>query len=206
MRKTSAWARVCLGGIASLVVGMGFSACAPVNYPDVPDVLKAQQGWCEALAKSAESDAASWDRMGDCKKAKLAASPAYIARMTKCYAEQYEEAKNANDASKDDRSLLLSGCRDKVVLELPTSGPGVNELVNAKCERAARCEPNVTDDKCKKAMKTLEPAQLALFTTVYNGKALHDVAQCLSGGCEENEEVAVSKCYEDANERLLWTP
>ncbi len=83
---------------------------------------------------------------------------------------------------------------------------GMDELINAKCERAVRCEKDVVLDNCKKTMASLEPAQLAMFTTVYNGAALHEVARCLSSGCEENEEEATTKCYEDVNERLLWTP
>jgi hypothetical protein len=206
MRKAAEWTRVCLGAVGLILAGVGFTACAAANYPDRPDIEKAQVEWCNALAKSADADPASWDRMSDCKKAKMAASPAYIAGMTKCYAEQYEAAKSAKDPSADDRSLLISGCRDKVLIELPASSLGMNELIDAKCERAVRCEKDVTLDNCKKTMTTLEPAQLAMFTTVYNGAALHDVSRCLSGGCEDNEEVAVSKCYEDANERLLWTP
>ncbi len=205
MRDVFGVAKVCLGVASLLVMGLGFSACAGANYPDRPDVVKAQQRWCDALAKSAGSDA-SWDRMSDCKGASLAASPGYISLMTKCYSEQYEQAKNAKDASADDRSLLISGCRDNVLIELPATSRGMDELINAKCERAVRCEKGVTTDACKKTMDNIEPAQLAMFTTVYNGAALHEVARCLSGGCEQNEEDAVSKCYEDVNERLLWTP
>lgn len=205
MRKASEWAKVCLGAMGFVLVGFGFSACAGANYPDRPDVAKAQEGWCQALAKSAGSDS-SWDRMSDCKKASMAASPGYIASMTKCYSHAYEEAKNANDPSADDRSLLMANCRDNVLIELPASSPGMDELVDEKCKRAVRCEKNVTFENCKKTMLTLEPAQLAMFTTAYNGAALHEVARCLTGGCEDNEEEALNKCYEDVNERLLWTP
>jgi hypothetical protein len=206
MRNASGFPKVCLGVASLFAAAFGFAACAgAANYPDRPNVAKAQQGWCEALAKSAGSDS-SWDRMSDCKGASPAASPGYIAGMTKCYSEQYEEAKNAKDGSADDRSLLIAGCRDKVLIELPATSPGMDELVDAKCNRAVRCEKNVTFDACKKTMLNIEPAQLAMFTTVYNGAALHEVARCLSSGCEENEEEATSKCYEDVNERLLWTP
>jgi hypothetical protein len=205
MRDVFGLAKVCLGVASFVVMGWGFSACAAPNYPDRPDVVKAQARWCDALAKSAGSDA-SWDRMSDCKGASLAASPGYIALMTKCYSEQYDQAKAAKDASADDRSLLMAGCRDNVLIELPATSPGMDELINAKCERAVRCEKNVTAETCKKTMQNMEPAQLAMFTTVYNAAALHEVASCLSGGCEENEENALSQCYEDVNKRLLWTP
>lgn len=205
MRDASEWTKVCLGVGGLAFAGFGFSACAGANYPDRPDVAKAQEGWCQALAKSAGSDA-SWDRMSDCKGASMAASPGYIAGMTKCYSEQYEEAKSAKDPSADDRSLLIANCRDKVLIELPASSPGMDELVDEKCKRAVRCEKNVTFDACKKTMMSLEPAQLSMFTTVYNGAALHEVARCLSSGCESNEEDALSKCYDDVNERLLWLP
>jgi hypothetical protein len=144
--------------------------------------------------------------MSDCKGASPTGSPAYIAGMTKCYSEQYDEAKNAKDASADDRSLLVAGCRDKVLIELPASSPGMDELIDEKCKRAVRCEKNVTFEVCRKTMVNMEPAQLAMFTTAFNAAALHEVARCLSGGCEDNEEEALSKCYQDVNERLLWTP
>src|SRR5689334_16491909 len=133
MRNASGFSKVCLGLASLIAAGFGFAACAgaPPSYPDRPNVAKAQQGWCEALAKSAGSDS-SWDRMGDCKKASLAASPGYIASMTKCYSERYQEAKNAKDASADDRSLLMGECRDKVLTELPTRSPGMGELIEAK--------------------------------------------------------------------------
>ena len=108
MRDAFGVARVCLGGLGLSVMGLGFTACAAPNYPDRPDVAQAQQRWCAALAKSAGSDD-SWDRMSDCKGASPAASPAYIAGITKCYSERYEEAKSAKDASADDRSLLIAG-------------------------------------------------------------------------------------------------
>jgi hypothetical protein len=205
MRNAVVLAKVCLGAAGLMVLGVGFTACAAANYPDRPDVAKAQQGWCAALAKSAGSGD-SWDRMSDCQGASLAASPAYITLMTKCYSEQYDAAKGAKDASADDRSLLIAGCRDNVLIELPASSPGMDEVLNAKCERAVRCEKNVTMENCIKTLKTTEPAQLAMFSTVYNAAALHQVAGCLSGGCEDNEEEAVSKCYGGVNERLLWTP
>ena len=205
MRKPSEWTKVCLGVVSLVVVGLGFSACAGANYPDRPDVAKAQEGWCQALAKSAGSDA-SWDRMSDCRGASMAASPGFIAGMTKCFSEQHEAAASANDPSADDRSQIIANCRDKVLIELPASSPGMDELIDEKCKRAVRCEKNIEFDACKKTMLSLEPAQLAMFTTVYNGGALHEVSRCLSGGCESNEEDALSKCYEEVNERLIWLP
>ncbi len=206
MREAFRFSKVCLGAIGLFGAGVLFAACGGgANYPDRPDITKAQKVWCEALAKSAGSDS-SWDKMSDCLGASPAASPAYIAGIAKCYSARYEEATNAKDPAADDRSLLLAGCRDQVLIDLPASSPGMDELVNARCERSVRCEKNVTLDNCKKTMMNLEPAALAMFTTMYNGAALHEVSRCLSSGCEDNEEEATSKCYEDVNERLLWFP
>ncbi len=174
------------------------------NYPDRPDITQAQAGWCDALAQS-EGSGPSWDSMNDCRGASPAASPAYIRGMTKCFFERVEEAKQAGDPAAADRALLLSECNEKVLVDLPVSSPGADEVIDARCNRAVRCE-KVEFTECKAAMKRLETAQQAMFTTRYNGKALHDIADCLGGGCGDNEEAAQAECYKSAEDKLLWFP
>jgi len=187
------------------LAGLGFAACAGgANYPDRPDVAKAQDAWCDALAKS-EGSGPAWDRMSDCRGANPAASAAYIRTMTKCYFDRVEEAKQSGDPAAADRALLISECNDKALVDLPGTGPGVDEIIDARCNRAVRCE-KVDFQECKAAMKRLEPAQQAMFTTRYNGAALHDISSCLGGGCGDNEEEAQAECYKKAEERLLWFP
>jgi hypothetical protein len=188
-----------------LIAPIALAACSGgANYPDRPDITKAQQGWCDALAKS-EGAGPSWDRMSDCRGASPSASPSYISAMTKCFFDRVEEAKAAGDPAAADRALLLSECNDKALVELPMSGPGAEEVVDARCNRAVRCE-KVEFAECKAAMKRLEPAQQAMFTTRYNGAALHDIASCLSGGCGDNEEQAQADCYKKVEDDLLWFP
>jgi len=190
---------------AALTFAFAFAACGGgANYPDRPDLTKAQAGWCDALAKS-EGPGGAWDRMTECRNAVPAASPSYVASMTKCYFERVEEAKQAGDPAAADRALLLSECNEKALVDLPMTGPGVDEVVDARCNRAVRCE-KVDFTECKAAMKRLEPAQQAMFTTRYNASTLHDIASCLSGGCDDNEEQAQADCYKDAEDKLLWFP
>lgn len=190
---------------AVLVAAFAVAACGgAANYPDVPDVAKAQGAWCDALAKS-EGQGPGWEHMNDCRGASPAASPAYLRGISKCFFERVDEARQSGDPAAADRSLLLSECNEKVLTELPITSAGVDELVDARCNRAVRCE-KVDFAECKAAMKRLEPSQQAMFTTRYNGGALHEIAGCLGGSCGDNEEEAQSACYKKAEDRLLWFP
>lgn len=190
---------------AALFAAFAAAACGgQANYPDVPDVAKAQGVWCDTLAKS-EGSGPAWDHMSDCRGANPAASAAYIRGMTKCFFERVDEARQAGDPAAADRALFLSECNDKVLTELPMSSAGVDELIDARCNRAARCEKTEFAE-CKAAMKRLDPSQQAMFTTRYNGAALHEIAKCLGGSCGDNEEEAQAECYKDVEDRLLWFP
>lgn len=181
------------------------AACAgAANYPDRPDIAEAQGGWCEALAKS-EGSGPAWEHMKDCRGADVASSAVYIRGMTKCFFERVNEAQQGGDTSGVDRSQMLGECNEKVLVDLPEGGPGVEEVLDARCQRAERCEKTAYAE-CKAAVKRLEPAQQALFTSMYNGAALHDIAGCLSSGCSDNEEEARDACYKKFADKLLWFP
>jgi hypothetical protein len=180
------------------------AACTgPANYPDRSDVSAAQTEWCTALAKS-EGQGPSWEHFEHCRTAYPAASAPYIRGMQKCFFERVTASREGGDAAVD-RSQMLQDCNEKVLLDLPESGPGVEEVLDARCERIARCEKSDFAE-CKAAFKRLEAAQQAQFTTVYNGAALHEIASCLSGGCSDNEEAARDACYKPLNDKLLWFP
>lgn len=190
---------------ALFVAATAVVACAgSANYPDVPEVGKAQGTWCDALAKS-EGAGPAWEHMNDCRSATPAASPAYLRGISKCFFERVDEARKAGDPAAADRSLLLSECNEKVLTELPMTSAGVDEILDARCNRAVRCE-KVDFAECKAGWKRLEPAQQAMFTTRYNGGALHEIADCLGSGCADNEEEAQANCYKKAEDRLLWFP
>ena len=64
MRNVGGLSIVCLGAVGLSFAALVLAACAGANYPDRPDVTKAQARWCEALAKAAGSDR-SWGGMCD---------------------------------------------------------------------------------------------------------------------------------------------
>jgi len=191
---------------AALLALLPLAACsgAGANYPDRPDVAQAQEGWCLALAKS-EGSGPAWEHTNTCRTADTAASPAYLRGMTKCFFERVSAAQEGGDTAAVDRSQMLGECNDKVLIDLPEGGPGVEEVLDARCQRAERCEKTAYAE-CKAAVKRLEPAQQALFTSMYNATALHDIAGCLSSGCSDNEEEARDACYKKFADKLLWFP
>jgi hypothetical protein len=202
---TASPARSARHALAALFTAALVAACggAGASYPDRPDVSKAQSTWCEELAKS-EGGGPTWEHMNTCKGAYPSGSAAYIGGMTRCFFERVNATQEGGDAAVD-RSQMLGECNDKVMIDLPDTGPGVEEALDARCQRAERCE-KVAYAECKAAVKRLEPSQQALFTTVYNGAALHEIASCLSSGCGDNEEAAQDACYKAAKDRLLWFP
>ena len=186
-------------GIAALLV----AACGGggASYPDSSDVKTAQATWCQALAKLNGSGDA-WEDLGACKGAYPTASAAYLRGMTRCFTARHEAA--GEDAP--DNSQLITECNDEVTVEMSADGPGSKEVIEARCQRAERCE-KVSAADCKTAVDKLETAQRVVLTTTYNAGALHAIADCLSSSsCSDDEEAARDSCYKPSFEKLLWFP
>jgi len=122
--------------------------------------------------------------------------------MTKCFSERVK----AQGDGAPDRSQILTDCNDEVTVSVPTDEAGARELVEARCQRAERCE-KVGVGECKSAFERLEGAQRVMLTTRYNQGAMHRVAECMaSSSCGEDEDAAREACYAPVAEKLLWFP
>jgi hypothetical protein len=186
-----------LRGMALLTI----AACGPTNFPDAGAVTAAQAKWCESLAKVNGADA-KWEHMSACKGASPTGSAAYIRGMAKCFPEH----KAAQGDKAADAGLLVAECRDEVLLKMAIDDAVAREGIDARCDRAARCEKaNVSE--CVTAAKQLEGVQRATLYGIYNGAAFHQIADCLrSSSCGADENVAQNSCYKQGEEKLLWFP
>jgi hypothetical protein len=164
-------------------------------------VEAAQASWCQALAKM-HGSGAGWEKMGACKGASPAASAGYLKSMAKCFPDRKAML---GDKAPDD-SKLISECNDEVTVKITIDDAAAAEAIDARCERASRCE-KVAVPECVAAVKKLESAQRALLYGIYNGAALHEIASCLkSSSCGADEDAAREACYKPFADKLLWFP
>ncbi len=172
-------------------------ACAPASFPDKDAVAAAHQGWCRALAKAYGGD--SWDQMGACKAHAPTASAAYLRGMAKCFPGR-------KAGSDKDAGILVAECKDEVMGKLTIDEAAVKEAVDARCERAARCEQaNVPE--CIASAKKVDPFQRATLYGLYNASAIHQISECLRGSaCGSDENAAQEACYKAPVDKLVWTP
>jgi hypothetical protein len=179
---------------------LALSCGPPAGYPDTSAVTQGQAEWCKVLA-TASGKGDKWEYMSDCKSAYPTASAEYLKRMAKCFTDHLPEGDEAIDYGQ-----ITATCNDDVTLRLPADGPGVGGVLKARCEWMLRCHETPLEE-CKTGVEKLETAQRAIFTTTYNGAALHDIASCLSSAaCNEEEEVGIGECYKGPLEKLLWFP
>ncbi len=183
------------------LTALGAACGGPASFPDRPAVEAAQASWCQALAKM-NGAGAGWDKMGACKGASPAASAGYLKAMSKCFPDRKAML---GDKAPDD-SKLISECNDEVTVKITIDDAAAAEAIDARCERANRCE-KVAVPECVAAVKKLESSQRALLYGVYNGGALHEIASCLkSTSCGADEDAAREACYKPLADKLLWFP
>jgi hypothetical protein len=174
-------------------------SCAPANFPDTPTVAAAQATYCQALGKmSGAGD--KWDRLGDCKSATITGSAGYLKGMARCLPTKKE-------ASPDkDMGLLVGECRDEVFYKLTVDETNAQSGMEARCDRAARCEKTAVPE-CMAQAKKADSTQRATFYGQYNGAALYKISDCLrSSACGSDEYAAQNACYKQAEEKLLFLP
>lgn len=175
------------------------AACGPASFPDQSAVSAAQDGWCQALAKM---NGPGWDHLGACKGATPTASAAYLRGMTKCVPAH----KEAGGDKARDMGILVAECRDEVLFKTTIDEAVAQPAIEARCERAARCEKASVPD-CLASAKKVEASQRATLYGIYNGAAMYKVSDCLkSSSCGADEYATQQACYKSAEEKLLWFP
>jgi hypothetical protein len=175
--------------------------CGPTSFPDTDAVAAAQGAWCQALAK-ANGAGAGWEHLGACKGATPTGSASYLRGMTTCF-PAHKEAKGEN---RGDVGLLVAECRDEVLIKMTIDEAVAAEAVAARCERAGRCEKTEMAE-CLASAKKVDPTQRATLYGIYNGKALHQISDCLkSSSCREDEYAAQQACYKSVEDKLVWLP
>ena len=177
------------------------TACGPASFPDTDAVSAAQASYCQALAKM-NGAGAGWDQMGACKGGRPTASAAYLRGMAKCLPSRKEAA---GDKTRD-MGLMVAECRDEVLFKLTVDETNAQPAMEARCERAARCEKSAIPE-CLVQAKKAEASQRATFYGIYNAAALYKVSDCLkSSACGADEYAAQGACYKLVEDKLLWFP
>ncbi len=186
--------------LGALVVAA--TACSPASYPDQPAVAAAQATWCQALAKVLGGGSA-WEPLAACKAATPTGSAAYVRGMAKCFPARREAA--GGDKAPD-FGILIAECRDEVSAKITIDEAVVKEAVDARCERAARCE-QASVPECVAAAKKVDPYQRATLYGLYNAAAIHKISECLRGSsCATDEYATQDACYKTPVDKLVWTP
>jgi hypothetical protein len=182
-----------------LAVVVAITACAPANYADRGAVEAAENAWCDALAKM---NGGAWDHLAACKAAFPTASATYLRSMAKCVPAH----KESYGAKPVDIGHLIAECRDEVTTKIAVEDSAFAEAIDARCERASRCEKVPIPD-CVAAVKKLESSQRAIFYGIYNGAALHTISECLKGSsCGADEDASRDACYKQVEDKVLWLP
>ncbi len=179
------------------------AACntAPAAYPDASKVHSAEAGWCAALAKYEAPEGQSWRHGAECSAFTPTGAPAFVAKMTECYAKTHADHPDAPDLG-----ALIGGCADDVINHSTPGEVTESELMTARCARMARCE-QVAKADCLNGFDHLDPGQKFVLTSEYNLRGQHEIAECLaSSDCTADEDGAQRKCYQEAERRRVWLP
>ena len=188
---------------SGVILVLSLSACGggAAGAADHPAVEAAQTAWCQALAKANGAAPASWEPMAACKAFYPSSSAPYLKGMARCFVARKEAM-----GDKADTGLLVADCNDEVTTKLTIDDNAFQEAIDARCERASRCEKAPMAD-CVAAVKKLESSQRALYYGIYNGAAVHTLSECLrSSSCGADEDAAREACYKPQEDKLRWFP
>jgi hypothetical protein len=183
--------------LSALVVSA--AACGPASFADADAVRAAQASYCQALAK-VNAAGESWEHMAACKDAPTTASASFLRGMAKCL-----PTRAANDKARD-MGIMVAECRDEVLYKITVDEAHAHSGMEARCDRAARCE-KANVQECMTLAKKADSSQRAQFYGLYNGAGLHKISDCIrSSACGADEYAAQNACYKPAEEKLLWFP
>jgi hypothetical protein len=182
-------------------LSLAVAACGSASFPDASAVSAAQASWCEALAKVSGAGS-GWEHMGACKGATPGGSAAFLRGMARCLPAR----KEAHGDKAPDTGILVAECRDEALAKLTVDEANAQEAMEARCERAVRCE-KATLPECLAAAKKADPHQRLTLYGIYNGATIHKIADCLkSSSCGADEYATQTACYKPADDKLIWFP
>lgn len=188
--------------LGALILSLSGCAGGAGGAADHSAVVAAQASWCQALAKTSGATPASWEHTAACKAVYPTSSAPYLRGMAKCFVAR----KEALGDKAPDAGLLVADCNDEVSYKLDIDDAAFAEAIDARCERASRCEKAPIPD-CVAAVKKLEVSQRALYYGIYNAAALHTLSDCLkSSACAADEDGARAACYKPIEDKLRWFP
>ncbi|MCC6523911.1 MAG: hypothetical protein IT373_14730 [Polyangiaceae bacterium] len=201
------WSAPVLLGVA--VLALGACPSRPAVYPDDDAVALAQKEWCRMLgrmelereSRPVHEVSGGWRHQAACEAARPSASADFLARVTPCYERHLREG---GDAALDGQAILADCAEQILVVADPGDTSGL-DLVQARCERAERCEKVPLAD-CLRTFAALSGGQRAGLTTMYSLAAQSEIAACLrDGACaKKGEDAARDACYAPARKRRVW--
>jgi hypothetical protein len=180
----------------------GVVACSRgASYPDGDKVAAAQKKWCSTLAGIVAPGEGSWEHQSACEGFYPTASAPFLAAMAECFQKQAEQL----GAASFDAEQAIKDCTEQSLQEVDVRGITTLDVITARCERMARCEA-ISEADCQMGIEGLAPTEQARLTRMYNQGALAEVASCLGGGCDDDEEAAKAACYDDVWAKRAWLP
>lgn len=186
-----------------MVGALALAGCSKgASYPDGDRVVAAQKAWCAMLAEllTPEGEADAWEDRSDCEGTYPTASAEFLAAMTECFRTMASRAGGEMNPYR-----IVADCTEQVLVDLGGEVRGL-AIVQARCERTARCQPDVTVEECKDGFEMLPLSERSRLSTMYNWGAQADIASCLDSGCTDDEDAAMIECYEDAHADRVWLP
>ncbi|MBW2528825.1 MAG: hypothetical protein JRI23_31910 [Deltaproteobacteria bacterium] len=205
MMRECARTGLCGVGVVAVLMAATMAACGSrgASYPDGDKVQAAQKAWCGMLAEilSPEGEADGWDDRSSCEGTYPTASAAFIAGMTDCFKTMVSREGGGDMNPRQ----MVADCTEQVLVDLGGEVRGLG-ITQARCERTARCQDDVTVEECIDAFENLPLSERSRLSTMYNWGAQEEIASCLNGGCSDDEDEAMVACYEDAHSERIWLP
>jgi hypothetical protein len=145
--------------------------------------------------------AASWPELASCEGAFPTGSRELVAGVGSCVVKQVGDQPERSF----DLARAVDDCSEQALQNFDIRGALDPELVSARCGRLARCQ-KIPESECKGAFEAMPPPEQARLGRMYNLGAQRDIASCLRGGCDDDEDTAMAECYADPWSTRVWLP